>query len=70
MIQDDDPVRLQMSVENFVKDKAESDYIIMSDRAYIEYMPSQFRKAAPVPEKMWEVKAFREKMEKKGDKWI
>jgi len=55
ILADKDPIRLKKSIDKFLSDKGSKDYVIVEDRAYIEYMPI----AENIPDECWEVKAYK-----------
>jgi len=59
IIVDKDPIRLKRAIDNFISGKPKSDFIIVEDRAYIEYIPVGM--PLDIPDSQWEIKSYKAK---------
>jgi hypothetical protein len=58
----DNAENLATQVKEFLRDKVASDYIIIEDTAYIEYLPSKYKDIADqIPLEAREIELFRRK---------
>jgi hypothetical protein len=61
VIENANPVLLQDSVAEFLRDKAKHDFVIVGPRAFIEYLPqAHARLATQIPSKNWIIPAFKQ----------